>query len=105
SRLISMIRYRGQHAETLLSDGKVLLTGNDQTAEIYNPATNAFTQVGDMAAQRQRHTSTLLNDGTVLVTGGYNFTGPENTIVYLATAEIYHPATGTFELLSSTLMV
>jgi hypothetical protein len=79
---------RAFHTATVLKDGTVLVTGGDDgtsaqsTAELYNPATGAFSQTGGMASARQSHTATLLNDGTVLVTGGTNSTA-------LANAEIY----------------
>ncbi len=56
-----------------------------------------------MSAPRHEHRAALLQDGTVLVTGGYNFNGPGNTLQYLATAELYHPDTRTFELLPATM--
>ncbi len=43
-----------------------------------------------MTAARFHHTTTLLSDGRVLVVGG------GNGLVYLASAEIYDPRTGTF---------
>ena len=46
-------------------------------------------------------TATTLNDGTVLVVGGQYWNGSITT--YSASAEIFHPGTGTFELLSSTM--
>src|SRR5262249_26162112 len=99
--------FRGAHTASVLvnadvNTGKVLLAGGgDQTAAIYDPATNSIAATGSMSAQRQHHTATPLPDGTVLVTGGYYFSG--NTTVYLATAELYHPNTGTWELLASTM--
>src|SRR6266508_2859468 len=100
----TMVRYRGTHTATTLADGRVLMTGgSDQSAEIYDPATGGFSQTGNMNEQRQHHKAMLLDDGTVLITGGYNFTGSNNSIVYLASAELYHPNTGTFEALASPM--
>src|SRR4030095_10681145 len=42
---------------------------------------------GSMATARDQHTATLLRNGKVLVTGGVGST-------YLASAELYDPATG-----------
>jgi hypothetical protein len=102
--------FRGGHTATVLangpaaSNGKVLIAGGgDSSAELYDPATNTFTATGNMNAQRQRHTATLLNDGTVLITGGYNFTGAGGSTVYLTSAELYHPDSGTFELLAAPM--
>src|SRR5262249_59677809 len=75
--------------------------GIDQSAELYDPTTGLSAPTGDMHAQRQRHTATELLDGTVLITGGQNFSGGTNN--YLATAELYHPDTGAFELLVATM--
>ena len=90
---------RAGHASTLLNDGRVLLSGGGSngcapptpcdSAEVYDPATNATTLTGSMSASRIFHTATLLNDGRVLIAGGSNSTA-------LATADIYDPASGTF---------
>jgi hypothetical protein len=91
------------HTATLLSDGRVLITGGCRdnagsflflaSAEIYDPKTGKFTATGSMADQRLYHTATLLSDGRVLVAGGGG-----NYVVggFLASAELYDPKTGTF---------
>jgi hypothetical protein len=48
-----------------------------------------FNKTGSMNAARESHTATLLANGNVLVTGGDNFTDG-----FLASAELYNPATG-----------
>jgi hypothetical protein len=55
-------------------------------------AASSFTPTGSMSISRHGHTSTLLLDGTVLVTGGSSSYGH----TFLASAEIYDPATGSF---------
>ncbi len=82
---------------TLLKDGRVLVTGgccNGQagltSAQIYDPASGAFTATGAMNTPRYEHTATLLNDGRVLVAGGFGEQGGLNS------AELYDPAKGTF---------
>jgi N-acetylneuraminic acid mutarotase len=94
---------RSFHAATLLADGRVLVTGGIDpggglfdSAEIYDPATNAWTASGTMNATRQNHTSTLLPDGTVLVAGGFGLDSGTTTGTYLASADIYDPATQSF---------
>ncbi|HET9406899.1 MAG TPA: kelch repeat-containing protein [Candidatus Sulfotelmatobacter sp.] len=91
-----MMSPRHRHAATLLANGKVLVTGGENTtgalatAELYNPATGTFTRTGNMATARFGHTATRLPNGKVLLTGGQNSTG------VLATAELFNPTTGTF---------
>jgi len=82
----SMATGRACHTATLLTSGKVLITGgSDNTAELFDPATEAFSSTGPMAVARQHHTATLLQSGKVLVTGG-----SDNG------AELYDPTNGTF---------
>ena len=90
---------------TLLSNGKVLVTGGFQppsstlpSAEIYDPATGLFASTGNMNYARRGHNATLLDDGTVLIVGGYD---SQNKIV--STIEIYNPATGLFSIINNSL--
>jgi len=104
----SMYTPRYNHAASELQDGTVLVTGGrcdpspncapdvGISAEIYNPATGAFTRIGNMNVSRVLHTSTSLNDGTVLITGG--FIGDQQT------AEIYNPTTQTFTLTATEMV-
>jgi hypothetical protein len=74
------------------------------TAELYNPATGTFSPTGNMNQARDGASSTLLPNGKVLIAGGVYFTGPNYytlTVHYLASAELYDPATGTFTLTGS----
>src|SRR4029078_4021428 len=48
-----------------------------------------FEETGSLGAARYSHTATLLQNGKVLVAGGFNSS-------FLATAELYDPATGTW---------
>jgi hypothetical protein len=93
---------RYAHKATLLSDGRVLVTGGISTAdnrkalastEIYDPATGEFIRGADMNAKRATHTATLLNTGKVLITGG---SAGESPFGELASAELYDPETQTF---------
>jgi len=93
---------REGHTATLLNNGMVLIAGGvvagpGTVAELYNPATEIFTQTGSMHATRDYSTATLLQDGTVLIVGG-EFAG-----VVVTSAEIYDPATGTFSLTTGSL--
>lgn len=128
---------RAGSVATLLSDGRVLVTGGFNAsgdvaaAEIFDPATARFVRIADMNAPhshhtatalpngdvliagdtaelfdgshfiplgafpRHSHTATLLDDGRVLIAGGIS----GDTV--LADAEIYDPATRTFETAGS----
>ena len=104
---------RYAHTATLLTNGKVLVAGGVSTgssptasAELYDPATGAWTATGSMTTARYVHTATLLPNGKVLVAGGSNSssfsplsglsaTGP------LTSAELYDPATGSWALTGS----
>ena len=85
-----------------LADGRILLTGGRYgavdvrtSAEIFDPATNAWTATGSMQRGRAGHTLTRLADGRILAAGGWTSGGFDNT------AEIYNPATGTWAFTAS----
>lgn len=91
-----MTASRAGHTATLLPNGKVLIAGGFvgngsglSSAEVFDPATNAFTAIENMTVARASHTATLLRDGKVLIAGGYNG-------AYLDSAELYDPSTGKF---------
>jgi len=104
------------HTATLLPGGKVLVAGGtiDYTtpirpddadpmaalgsAELYDPASGAWTPTGSLAQGRWSHTATLLSGprcggqcGKVLVVGGQDYHG-----VPLTSAQLYDPADGTW---------
>jgi hypothetical protein len=92
----SMATARTNHTATLLSSGKVLVTGGGAatsplaSAEIYDPATGKWHPTGPMTTARTNHTATLLpHNGGVLVAGG-NPSGANPS------AELYDPITGTW---------
>ena len=94
--------YRGGHAATKLTDGRVLITGGGTAeAEIYDPATNTFASAGTMTASRRNHTATLLGDGRVLIVGGDYYDPGLQRTVYLSSAEIFDPGRGSFTFAGS----
>jgi hypothetical protein len=91
----------GTVAATLLADGRVLVSGGGLPpvpfAEVYDPATGQWQIAADLLVARRGHTATLLGDGRVLVAGGLACC-TDNSETFIAAAEIYDPATGTFQL-------
>ena len=101
---------RALHVAVLLTNGKVLVAGGrtcDQpppatcgstfrtnTAELYDPATGAWTPTGSMSADRHTTAAVRLLDGRVLVPAGFTATTPNGS----NTADVYNPATGTWSL-------
>lgn len=88
----------------LLKSGKVLVAGGwighgcTNTAEVYDPSTGRFTLLASkMTALRGDARGTLLEDGDVLITGGADHDSPGG----VASAEVFHPATMTFEAVGS----
>ncbi|MBK8096665.1 MAG: hypothetical protein IPK26_06130 [Planctomycetes bacterium] len=77
---------RSGHAQTLLADGRVLITAGisgggtsifgtpipvyTNTCSIYDPASNAFSATGALTTARAFHGASRLGNGQVLVTGG-----------------------------------
>ena len=116
----SMSVVRASATATRLPDGRVLIAGGYNcgragqdgtwaTAELYDPATGTFSPTGSLSAPRQQHAAALLADGRVLLVGGLTGESPATaggvilasyqtaaTDSFLATAEIYDPATGKF---------
>jgi len=87
----SLATSRTYHAATLLSDGRVLVTGGEasysgdtrSSAELYDPASGTFSPTGSMTVPRAYHTATLLADGSVLIAAGSNDSSE------LSSAEVY----------------
>ncbi len=90
---------RGDHTATLLPNGKVLAAGgydwnNDvylNSAELYDPVSNAWSAAANLSIAREGFTATLLPNGKVLVVGGA-YGDWELT----ASAELYDPVSNTW---------
>lgn len=108
ARAGDLLQGRDMAMAATLPDGRVLVTGgvglNEQgwgvylaTSELFDPETNAFLPTGAMTEGRDGNaTLTLLSDGRVLVTGGIGQDAQGQNIA-LANAEVYDPASGTFQ--------
>jgi hypothetical protein len=104
--LTATMRYpRSNHTATRLEDGRVLLAGGwvevstgvlqaQARAEVYDPSSGGFTEVGQMTHGRADHAAVRLGDGRVLITGGSDKVG--ESYVDFSDAEIFDPATGQF---------
>ena len=94
-----MAAARTRPTATLLSDGRVLVTGGvsigaerpERTAEIYDPVTGRWAKTASMSIARIGHTATRLPDGKVLVAGGGCCDQAAR-----ASAERYDPVSGTW---------
>lgn len=98
----SMGQSRVYHTATLLSSGRVLVTGGSTcnpgctdppilaTAELYDPATETWATTAPMQKTRQFHAAVVLQDGRALITGGY----VDLVEGYTASCETYDEGTG-----------
>jgi N-acetylneuraminic acid mutarotase len=89
---------RSGHQATLLLDGRVLVTGGAgksgdaiARAEVFSPATGAWSLTGSTITLRVDHAAALLQDGRVLIVGGVS---SSSSCSANATAETYDPVTG-----------
>jgi N-acetylneuraminic acid mutarotase len=97
---------RDSQTATLLPNGMVLVAGGENygsnftvisSAELYNPASGAWTPTGSLNTPRQNHTATLMPNGMVLVAGG----AISSSGVTTNSAELYNPSNGTWTVTGS----
>lgn len=98
---------RAGHTATLLSDGRVLVTGGIDgqsnaltSCEIYDPTGNRWTKAAGMRTARIDHAAVRLASGDVLVVGGSSGGQYNQT---LDTAEVYHPATDRWSTVAASM--
>ncbi len=109
----NLVLGRTWHTGTLLANGQVLLAGGlyqegcgpscgegvQASAEIYDPATNAFTATGSMSIPRENHVAAALSNGLTLIAGGFdgnNYRGQSDLYAppSMPTAQIVSPING-----------
>lgn len=94
----AMIAPRSSFHAIHLRDGRIFLIGGygaaAATTEIYDPAANTFAATAKMTAPRYNFSAALVPAGKVLIAGG---TADPNGGPALSTAELYNPASDTFE--------
>jgi len=88
-------------------NGFVLLAGGQgngqfalSSAELFDPAKNAFAAASSMKDARTDHTATVLPGGKILVAGGEGATGRA-----LSSAEVYDPVSGAFSAVASAMVI
>jgi N-acetylneuraminic acid mutarotase len=95
---------RDSHTATLLADGRVLVAGGIptltdlnydylDTAEIYDPTTDGWSDGGLLSKRRANHSATLLPSGKVLLAGGET---AQNDSAKQQTTDIFDPTTRTW---------
>jgi hypothetical protein len=100
----SMLTARTGPNTMLLPNGQVLIAGGAAgaggnaplltSAELYDPASGAFTATGSMTTARSGPGTAVLPTGKVLFAGGA--VGSAGNVAPLASAELYDPTTGIF---------
>jgi hypothetical protein len=114
TRTATLTTARSGHTATLLPNGLVLIVGGQgsdasalASAELYDPATGRLQPTGSLHEARTMHSATLLLNGKVLIAGGGKTVEVPNPFGAslppalsccdpVVSAELYDPATGTF---------
>lgn len=102
----AMHQARWGHSAVALADGKVLVAGGTtirsgqsiralRSAEVYDPATGAWTEAAPMTDARSGHAAVVLGNGRILVAGGTVPVSRDDEAA-LAFCELYNAATDTW---------
>jgi N-acetylneuraminic acid mutarotase len=89
----SMNTARSYQMAVLLQNSEVLVAGNDNTAELYNPATGKWTSTASRIHAGGENTATLLPNGLAMLAGGDDGNGGITNGI-----ELYNPVTGTWQV-------
>jgi len=88
STIQGMNHSRAAHTATVLDNGKVLIAGGANRAEIFDPAKNTFEIAeGKFETARLFSTATLLQNGQVLIAGGYDNQNAVNSGAWIYKSE------------------
>ncbi len=78
TRAVDMPFARAEHAASTLQDGRVIIFGGEDNGPVFpdsvwafDPATERFSQIGELATGRVGFISVKLYDGNILVAGGF----------------------------------
>ena len=102
---------RDYGSAVMYEPGKILYVGGGDpptnTAEIIdlNQPSPEWQYTGSMSLARRQMDATLLPTGDVLVTGGTTGSGFNNPVGAVVAAELWHPASGTWTMLSSSAVI
>jgi hypothetical protein len=95
TRAIDMPFARGEHATATLQDGRVIIFGGEDNGSVFpagiwafDPATERFSEIGELATGRVGFISVKLYDGDILVAGGFR------ALTGSARAELINGTTG-----------
>jgi len=94
---------RKGHTATILNDGRLLISGGDNSlgsiahCEVFNPITGQWSLTDSLSIKRGNHSAVLLPNGKVLVTGGGNLDS-----LYIFTCELFDPAMENWDIVGVT---